>query len=152
MTHPYQIRKARREDRATIAAFNHAMARETEDLNLSLATLEQGVTAVFDDPTHGYYWVVESADQIVACMLITYEWSDWRNGQFWWIQSVYVDPDHRRKGVFKTLYRHLEDLSEKDKTCVGLRLYVEQENQRAQSTYEALGMKQTKYKLYSTND
>ena len=97
------------------------------------------------DPALGFYVVAESGADVVGCLLVTYEWSDWRNGNLWWIQSVYVRPDWRRKGVFSTLYHHVESLAAADPEVIGLRLYVEENNTRAQHTYEALGMVKPNY-------
>jgi len=142
------IRKGMREDITLIAQYNVAMAHETENLTIELALLKKGVEAVINDDSHGYYLLAETEKVVVGCMMITYEWSDWRSGQFWWIQSVYVHPAHRRKGIFKALYEKVKTLAEKENTCVGLRLYVESENTQAKKTYEKLGMKKTHYHLY----
>jgi len=143
-----RIRRADISDAEIIANFNAAMAKETEALNLDMETLLTGIRTVMNDDSHGYYMLAEIQDQVVGCMLITYEWSDWRNGQFWWIQSVYVNKQFRRLGIFKTLYNNVKEKAKKVKTCVGLRLYVENNNDQAQQTYEALGMAQTHYTLY----
>jgi GNAT superfamily N-acetyltransferase len=141
------IRPAERGDIANIAAWNAAMAWETEQKRLDLQVLTPGVTAVFDEPRRGFYMVAERDGQAVGCLLVTYEWSDWRNGDFWWVQSVYVAPEARRGGVFRALYR---DVAERASAsgAVGLRLYVETENSRAQRTYQELGMKECHYLMY----
>ena len=133
------IREAQRGDAAIIAKYNAAMARETEGKTLDPACVGPGVQALFDDPSLGRYWVGEVDEQIVGQLMVTYEWSDWRNGMIWWIQSVYVHPEWRRKGVFSALYRHVESLASDAPGVIGLRLYVEDNNARAQQTYEALG-------------
>lgn len=134
------IREASSDDAVTIADFNSRMALETEGRLLDPALINPGVEAVLNDPGKGRYWVAEVDRSVVGQLLVTYEWSDWRNGRLWWIQSVYVDSDFRRKGVFSTLYRHVESLARQDPEACGLRLYVEQGNDRAQQTYRKLGM------------
>lgn len=142
------IRKAKIEDIATIAGFNQAMARETEGRELSFEKLQNGVAAVFGDPSKGFYLVAESENGIVACLLVTSEWSDWRNGWFWWIQSVYVRPEDRGRGVYSSMYRFVKSLAEKESDVCGFRLYVEMENVTAQKVYERLGMQKTHYFMY----
>ncbi len=142
------IRTATRADAARITEFNALMAKETENLELDLHRLHQGVLAVLDDPTNGVYYIAEVDGTAAGQLLITYEWSDWRNGVFWWIQSVYVHKDFRGKGVFKALFEHVKALAENDPTVCGLRLYVERHNTRAQQTYTRLGMKKTQYEMY----
>ena len=147
------VRKGTLDDAADIAAFNLAMAHETEDKALDPATIRAGVESLFERPELGFYLVAESSDSdagIVGCLMITYEWSDWRNGVFWWIQSVYVRSEHRGSGVFSTLYREVESLAADSGDAAGIRLYVEHDNQRAQRTYQSLGMVETRYKLYET--
>lgn len=144
------IRRATREDIAFLVEANAAMAWETEEKKLSRELLVRGVGAVFDESRRGFYLVAERAGIVAGCLLITYEWSDWRNGDWWWIQSVYVRPDHRRHGVFRSLYRYVETAARADTGVVGLRLFVEWENERAQRTYAALGMQQEHYHMYRT--
>jgi ribosomal protein S18 acetylase RimI-like enzyme len=136
----YEIRKARPDDAATIAAFNDGIALETEHRSLDPAVVNPGVADILGDATKGQYWVAEKDGMVVGQIMVTYEWSDWRNGTMWWIQSVYVHPDHRRHGVFSSLYRHVESLARQEPKVCGLRLYVEEQNIRAQDTYESLGM------------
>lgn len=132
-----------------IARYNQAMAKETEGKTLELDTLMPGVKRVFLEPGHGRYLVAESAQgEVVGCLLITYEWSDWRNAQVWWVQSVYVHPEHRRQGIFKKLYQAVRELGEQTGGVCGYRLYVERDNTRAQQTYEGLGMSKTPYLMY----
>jgi GNAT superfamily N-acetyltransferase len=100
---------------------------------------------VLDDPAHGRYFVAEAGGRPVGQLMITYEWSDWRNGRFWWIQSVYVLPDARRGGVFRALFRHLEDMARDDPGVCGIRLYVERDNLRAQATYRHCGLADAGY-------
>lgn len=144
------IREARRSDAATIAAYNAAMAEETEGKALDPACVGPGVVALFDEPSHGRYWVAEDRGDIVGQLMVTYEWSDWRNGMIWWIQSVYVHPEWRRQGVFSALYHHVESLASDTPGVIGLRLYVEDNNLRAQQTYEALGMLKPGYLVMET--
>lgn len=138
------IRPATPRDAATIAVFNLRMAWETEHLRLNPTTIEQGVRGVFEEPSRGTYYVAELNGPVVGCLLVTREWSDWRNGDMWWIQSVYVAEEARRKGVFKTLYAHVRDAA-KSAGVVALRLYVEKDNARAKQTYASLGMSLTEY-------
>jgi ribosomal protein S18 acetylase RimI-like enzyme len=121
------------------------MAEETEGRRLDPAVVGPGVAAVLGSPEKGRYWVAETAGVVVGQLMVTYEWSDWRNGLLWWIQSVYVHPDYRRKGVFSSLYRHVESLAADEPAVCGIRLYVENENRRAQQTYAALGMTKPGY-------
>lgn len=139
------IRDARAEDAAVLAAYNSAMAEETEGRSLAPDRIGSGVANMLADKSRGRYWVAESGGAVVGQIMVTYEWSDWRNGNLWWIQSVYVHPDWRRKGVFSALYRHVESLAQAAPDAVGLRLYVEENNTRAQRTYEALGMVKPNY-------
>ncbi|MCW5982152.1 MAG: GNAT family N-acetyltransferase [Bryobacteraceae bacterium] len=142
------LRPATAADADAIAGYNSAMALETEGLALDRDRLTRGVQTVLEDASKGFYIVAEAGGRIVGQMMITYEWSDWRNGTFWWIQSVYVHPDFRRHGVFSALYRHVAALAVKEPGVCGLRLYVEGENHNAQRSYERLGMKRTSYTLY----
>jgi ribosomal protein S18 acetylase RimI-like enzyme len=143
---PPSIRHAVPSDAPTLVAFNRAMAMETEDLALDPQIVFKGVGAVLADPSKGIYFLAELDDHPAGCLLITHEWSDWRNGDIWWIQSVYVHPDFRRRGVFKALYRHVEQAA-RAAGAVGVRLYVEQENTPAQATYLSLGMELSHYRL-----
>jgi GNAT superfamily N-acetyltransferase len=141
------IRKATSEDAAAIIDFQQKMAWETEKMSLVPEVINKGVKAVFTDPSHGQYWVAEDRGKVVASLLITYEWSDWRNSNVWWFQSVYVLPEFRRTGIFRSMYLNIID--EADKCGVaGLRLYVELNNSGAQKTYEALGMSSHHYTMY----
>jgi GNAT superfamily N-acetyltransferase len=134
------IRLAAASDARTIAGFNAAMARETENLELDGERLLQGVQAVLDDASKGFYLVAEIDGAVVGQLMLTFEWSDWRNGVFWWVQSVYIRHDCRRKGVFSALHRHVESIARSTPGVCGLRLYVERTNRRARKTYLALGM------------
>ena len=132
----------------TIADYQVKMAWETEQLKLDPPTVELGVTAVFDDPSKGKYWLAEVNGEVVGCLLTVPEWSDWRNGTVLWIHSVYVRPDHRKHGVFRKLYSHLKTMVETSKDLRGLRLYVEKANHNAQKVYESLEMSGEHYHLY----
>jgi GNAT superfamily N-acetyltransferase len=143
-----RIRLAEAADAVDIVRFNAAMAIETEHRKLDEAVLRAGVEAALADARHGFYLVAESAGRVVACLLITYEWSDWRNGQWWWLQSVYVQEEFRRYGVFRALYAEVERRVRATPDAIGLRLYVERDNRRAQATYATLGMHETDYRLY----
>ncbi len=131
-----------------IAGFQLAMARETENLKLNREVVKSGVDAVFKDNAKGRYFVALNEDKVIASLMITYEWSDWRNGNVYWIQSVYVLPEYRGKGVFKKMYLHIKDLVLKDPSLTGVRLYVDKTNHRAQKVYEKIGMNGSHYQLF----
>ncbi len=139
-TDSLQIRDATRDDIAKIAQWNTDMALETENLVLDPDTITAGVTALFDHPERGFYLVATLDGEAWRHRLFWREWSDWRNGMFWWIQSVYVPSAYRRSGVFRSLYRQVESLVREDQTACGLRLYVEKNNARAIQTYRSLEM------------
>ena len=140
------VRKATIKDIQSIARFNQAMSLETESKSLSSDLIISGVTYLVEHPEAGFYLVAETQGQLSGCLGITFEWSDWRNGLFWWIQSVFVEPDFRRQSVFTSMYEHVTDLAKQDNAC-GLRLYVEKENTQAQATYKKLDMIETHYRL-----
>jgi len=142
------VKLARQTDIDTIAEFNVAMARETEDKDLLPNRVRDGVRRLFDEPKHGFYVVAESGDAVVGSLMITYEWSDWRCGVFWWIQSVYVRPEFRKRGVFSTMHEFLKTAASQDETVCGFRLYVEKTNAVARSTYEKLGLEEVYYRVY----
>lgn len=141
-----RVREATIQDAATIAVFNLRLAWETEQLRLDPTKVERGVRGLFELPARGTYYVAEIGGRVVACLLITHEWSDWRDGDMWWIQSVYVHEDARRQGVFKTMYTHVRDAAVAAEV-VALRLYVEKHNERAQQAYAGLGMTLTDYRM-----
>ena len=143
-----RIRLARPGDARAIAAFNAAMALETEGKRLFAEVIGAGVRALLRRPKAGFYLLAETKAEIAGVLMITTEWSDWRNGAFWWIQSVYVRPEFRRQGVYRRLYRHVQGPAKKDRRVCGFRLYVERENRRAQATYRALGMEKTRYLVF----
>jgi GNAT superfamily N-acetyltransferase len=141
------IRKATPKDAEAIIDFQQKMAWETEKMTLIPGIVSEGVKAVFSHPSRGQYWVAENNGKVVASLLITYEWSDWRNTNVWWFQSVYVLPEFRRTGIFRSMYQYIKDEAVKN-GIAGLRLYVEAKNSRAQDTYEALGMSSEHYKMF----
>jgi len=141
------IRKAVPSDAPSIVDFQLRMALETEDMKLVPEIVTKGVDAVFDDLSKGQYYVAVADGRVIASLLITYEWSDWRNCNVWWFQSVYVVPEFRRKGVFRKMYSHIRELAVQQEIA-GLRLYVETKNSKAQKTYEALGMSSEHYAFY----
>ena len=143
-----RIRPATLADIDVLTDFNARMARETEHRELDLAVLRGGVSAALKDPHKGKYYVAESEGKIVGQLLLTNEWSDWRNGMFWWIQSVYVPEAWRGKGVFSALFAHVRTLAGSEQNVAGLRLYVEKDNAGARRTYEKLGMTKTEYDMY----
>jgi GNAT superfamily N-acetyltransferase len=147
LTKMITIRKALACDAVQIIDFQQKMAWETEKMTLPAEIVTKGVNAVFSNPGLGQYWVAEADGQVVASLLITSEWSDWRNTNVWWFQSVFVIPSQRRKGIFRSMYMHIR--AEAEKTGVaGLRLYVETNNYRAQETYKSLGMTSEHYSMY----
>jgi ribosomal protein S18 acetylase RimI-like enzyme len=141
------IRPACPTDADVICEFNRLMAKETEHKDLDRATLKAGVAALLGDPRKGRYYVAESDGNVVGQLGITLEWSDWRNGNFWWIQSVYVPAYARRHGVFRQLYEHVLNEASTDASVIGVRLYVDHDNEAAQATYRKLGMVMTGYRL-----
>lgn len=149
-----RVRTATLADADRIAAFQQAMALETEGKKLDATTLRLGVAGVFEAPEKGFYLVAvaDSAEDgtapVVASLLITYEWSDWRNATFWWIQSVYVDAGWRRKGVYRAMYDRVLNLAGARGDVCGIRLYVERTNAVAQQAYDSLGMHKSHYDLY----
>lgn len=148
MNAPVKIRDAVREDADTLVEFNLQMAMETEAKRLDTRVLAAGVDAVFDDPARGFYLVAVVDGTVAGSLLVTTEWSDWRNGLFWWIQSVYVLPDFRRKGVYRALYREVRERAGRSSQVCGCRLYVERENHTAQEAYRRIGMKDAGYLVF----
>ncbi|MGL5048096.1 MAG: GNAT family N-acetyltransferase [Shewanella sp.] len=142
------IRKAKYQDLTALVHFNQAMAQETEGLALDEATLTRGVGTLLESPQKGFYLVAEIAGEIVGSLMVTFEWSDWRAKDYYWIQSVYIRPQNRRQGIYGRLYNEVKQLAEINGGAASFRLYVEQENLAAQQTYQALGMKQSYYLMY----
>ena len=145
---PPTIRKGRPEDAPAIAAFQIAMAKETEALDLEGPVTLRGVRAVFEAPSKGHYYVAEEGGRLVGCLLIIPEWSDWRCGTVWWIHSVYVVPEARGRGVYSAMYEEIKRQVETAPELRGLRLYVERRNTAAQNVYEKLGMTREHYYMY----
>lgn len=148
MPDPVALRLAVASDAAVLTAFNRAMARETEGKDLVPEVVAAGVASLLAQPQYGFYVVAEVAGEVVGALLVTTEWSDWRNGLFWWIQSVYVLPDCRRRGIYRRLYQFVKELARDAGNVCGFRLYVERENAIAQQTYRSLGMSETHYRLF----
>ena len=145
------IREATREDTESIVRFQEGMALETEGKVLDESLLRDGITAIFDSTQKGFYIVAEVGSVVVGSLLITYEWSDWRNATFWWIQSVFVDANWRRNGVYRSMYDYVVNVAKSRKDICGIRLYVERTNTIAQETYKDLGMTHSHYDLYETD-
>ncbi len=143
-----QIRRAAPQDLGRIVSFQIEMARLTEGRELDPALVTRGVQAVFEDDERGFYLVAELEGKVQASLLVTREWSDWRAGWFWWIQSVYVDPPARRRGLYRALHDQVRIQAEQAGDVVGLRLYVETDNTRAMEVYRRMGMAETPYRLY----
>lgn len=142
------IRKGGLADADAISRFNQAMALETEGKALIPARVDAGVRRLLDEPSLGFYVVAADGDRIVGCLLVTQEWSDWRNGLFWWIQSVFVEADWRRRGIYRSLYAFVQQQADQVGGVCGFRLYVEKDNTVAQETYAALGMAPTDYLIF----
>ena len=153
---PITLRRARPGDRDVLVRYNVALAAESEGLTLDPERLARGVEKLLDDPGRGFYLVAEARSGaagtpvIAGQLMVTFEWSDWRDGTFWWIQSVYVAPEWRRQGVFAALYREAERLARESGGC-GLRLYVDKDNRSAQETYSRLGMRACHYDMYEVD-
>lgn len=142
------LRMATVRDIDNITLFNTEMAFETESINLDQADLRLGIAAVLSDSNLGFYLISELEGVMIGQILITKEWSDWRNGWFWWIQSVFVEPNHRRKGVYSAMYKKIVDMADREGNVCGLRLYVDRDNLSAKQVYSHLGMSQSHYDLY----
>ena len=147
----FSLRPADLHDLDVIVEFNAAMALETEALALDPDRLRAGVTALLGDPARGRYRVAVAEDSVIGTLMLTREWSDWRCGDWWWIQSVYIRPDWRRRGVFAALYRSVADEARANPEVCGLRLYVERDNVHAQNTYAALGLEETHYRMFEVS-
>ncbi|NOT30754.1 MAG: GNAT family N-acetyltransferase [Planctomycetes bacterium] len=143
-----RIRPAYPREIAVLIEFNRAMAQETEGRALDPSRLRAGVEAVFAEPSRGTYYLALQGEEPLGGLLVTSEWSDWRNGVFWWIQSVYVVPSARRQGVFGQLYRHVLERARANPEVCGLRLYVDHENHAAQAVYRQLGMHAARYRFF----
>lgn len=135
-------------DAEKLAEFNKAMAFETEAYNLDFQTVLSGIKNLMLQTELGFYLIAETDDGIVGTLMITYEWTDWRDGLFWWIQSVYVIPEMRNKGVYRALYGKVKELAASDKRVRGFRLYVDKDNENAIEVYKKMGMKESNYLLF----
>lgn len=147
-TSAVSIRLAGPGDAERLAAFNLAMAMETESKKLAEEITRAGVDAVFETNDKGFYLVAETGEELVGALMVTFEWSDWRNGYFWWIQSVYVAPEFRQHGIYRRLYQFVFEEAKSRGNVYGFRLYVERNNTVAQEVYTALGMHETGYLIY----
>ena len=145
---PLSLRRGVHADAAVIVEFNRAMALESEGKALDPEVVAAGVRAALADPGKGFYFLAEEGADVLGQLMVTAEWSDWRNGWFWWVQSVYVRPGSRRRGVFRALYEQVLGEARAVPGVVGLRLYVERDNRQAQETYLRLGMEQTGYLVF----
>lgn len=149
------VRPARPDDLDVLVDFSAAMALETEGRHLDRDRLRQGTRAVFDLPARGFYVVAElpasAGPKVVGQLLITFEWSDWRNATFWWIQSVYVDPGCRRQGVYRAMHRYILGQAHARPDVCGLRLYVEGENKVAKAVYERVGLSPSRYDVFEND-
>jgi GNAT superfamily N-acetyltransferase len=143
-----KIRLANLSDAPVITDFNLRLALETEDLRLDPACVARGVAALLKDPAKGLYYLAVVDSVVAGQLMITYEWSDWRNGNLWWIQSVYVKEEFRQRGVFRALFEHLRQLAQQQQDVRALRLYMHADNVRARRSYERLGMSRTKYEVF----
>src|SRR5512141_1415269 len=150
-----KVRLAKLEDAPTIASFSAAMAFETEGRRLDLDRLYDGTIALLNSPDRGFFMVaeLEQADdrQLLGQLMITYEWSDWRNGTFWWIQSVYVDPAWRRQSVFRLMHETVMTIAKTSPNVCGIRLYVEETNSAAQAVYRKVGLAPSSYAVFETD-
>lgn len=142
------IRQADQGDVDIIAEFNISLCRETEERELDPATVAEGVRRFVTEPTRGKYFLAILHGEVVGQTAHTFEWSDWRNGEIWWIQSVYVKPQFRGAGVFRALFDHIKKLGEQDAECCGIRLYMERENETARQSYRRLGFCETGYEVF----
>jgi GNAT superfamily N-acetyltransferase len=142
------VRLAVPRDAETIVGFNLAMAEETEDRRLEPSVVADGVKTLMDRPQDGFYIVADNDGEIVGSLMITTEWSDWRNGVFWWVQSVYVKPEFRGAGIYRRMHEHVRRRAREHERVCGLRLYVDTGNDLARRVYETLGMHETNYRLY----
>ncbi|MBI4478419.1 MAG: GNAT family N-acetyltransferase [Acidobacteria bacterium] len=143
-----EFRRATMNDATVIAQFNAAMALETENLTLDRERVRRGVEVTLRDPAKGFYVLAVAEEKVIAQTMITFEWSDWSNGMRWWVQSVYVHPDYRGRGIYRGLFEYLRGLAREAETVFSLRLYVHNENRGAQAVYQKLGFHETKYDLY----
>ncbi|MCP4177338.1 MAG: GNAT family N-acetyltransferase [bacterium] len=144
----FVTRLGKSKDIKSLVKFNYEMALETENRELDKKILKQGVKKVLKRKTEAFYLVTAMNKTVIASLMITKEWSDWQNGHYWWIQSVYVVPEYRRKGIYRKLYKKVNKIALKSKDCCGVRLYVEKDNVVAQKTYSSLNMNESDYKIF----
>jgi GNAT superfamily N-acetyltransferase len=142
------VRVATASDIDAIIHYNQRLAEETEGKTLDPAVISAGVHRGFRSPEMCRYFVAEADGRVVGTTMITYELTDWRDGVIWWLQSVFIEPDYRRHGVFRAIYRHIEAMARAHPDVRALRLYVHHDNARAMKTYESLGMEKAEYELY----
>ncbi|MEZ5196527.1 MAG: GNAT family N-acetyltransferase [Bacteroidales bacterium] len=142
------VKRAERVDIPTIVDFQIKMAFETEGFELNKGSIEKGVLAVFDDPSKGFYIVAVKQEEVIACLMLTPEWSDWRNGFFLWIQSLYVEKEFRGQGVFGLMYAYVQSQVRSSNDYKGIRLYVDLDNVLAQEVYKRIGMEESHYKMF----
>ncbi len=149
----WTIRVGRLDDIERLVAFSQAMALETEGRQLDADRLQRGTRALLNSTVHGFFMVAEQpqTSRVVGQLMITYEWSDWRNATFWWIQSVYVEPNWRRQGVFRTLHAAVVERAKADPDVCGVRLYVESDNRAAKDVYRRVGLKPSAYSVFETD-
>jgi ribosomal protein S18 acetylase RimI-like enzyme len=151
----FVVRPAATADLEMLVQFSAAMAIETEGRRLDRERLRRGTLAVLESTRHGFYVVAERPEGdghgVIGQLLITYEWSDWRNADFWWIQSVYVDPDWRRRGVYRSMHEYILEMARAREEVCGVRLYVERDNGIAQSVYERLNLRETTYQMWEVD-
>ncbi len=143
-----KIREADQQDSTYIIDFQQRMAMETENVKLDPLVLAEGLKRLFEDPAKGKFYVAEENEEVIGCLMTTFEWSEWRCGTVLWIQSVYIKPAHRSKGVFKNMYEHIKSLVTPESEFRGIRLYVDRTNAAAQRVYEKLGMNGEHYQVY----
>ena len=148
MSFQFLIRPADLGDLDAIVEFNVRLARETEHRELDRSTLNEGVRRLLQNPNCGRYFVAVHEETVVGQVMHTHEWSDWRNGDIWWLQSVYVHPDFRRQGIFRQLLNHVAQAARNSRNAVAIRLYVERDNNAAQATYTELGFEDPGYKVF----
>lgn len=148
MSNELLVRIGEDKDAGALATSNVAMAWETERKELSPPVVAQGVKSLLDNPRYGFYVIAEINGEVVGSLMVTYEWSDWRDASFWWIQSVYVKPEFRKQGVYRRLYEYVKQKASRETNICGLRLYVERDNIAAQKIYERIGMSRIPYVMY----
>lgn len=145
------IRQGELGDLQVLVEFNQALIYETENKQLPINDINAGVETLLKNPSLGFYLLAQKNNQVVGSLMVTTEWSDWRNGLYWWIQSVYIHPDFRRQGVFKALYQAVKQQAKTQTSGLkvsGFRLYVEKENVIAKRTYQSLGMEKSHYEIF----